>query len=485
VKPIGVILPFRDGGTGRTAQLVEALSSWKKQTEGLSDVYVITDDDETIGHPALLESFSDVKWLTVPSDITLMEKLNYHALDIADKHEYIQFLAHDIVLRTPWESKFIDFLEDVPVGMVYGNDLVHNGKLATHPCIKSSMIKAVGFYGCPAVEHNFFDNYWMAVAQSFGMCMYLSDVIMEHNHPIVGKAKKDKISESIYSMLESDQVKYSNYMNSKVAVDIQNLKNKILDIKLKIVDCFPFYDEFMMLDIRFHELYNLVDHFVIVESPETFTGNPKKLWLSECLQQKYPQYADKVTIITPKLYPGDVNPWEREKYQKNHINKGALAQLNLNDNDVVLVGDADEIIRAENLMRLLAQGVTEDMSLEYDFSYYKFNRVFPHKWYQAKVTLFSKFTDFWTTRYSDVKMIANNSGWHFSYIKDNVAIQDKLNAFSHQEYGDKIKDLNYIQKCIEQGKSLFDDGMTAIRPIDHSFPKYIKENLEALKEWIA
>jgi hypothetical protein len=224
MKPIGIILPFRDGGTGRTEQLVEMLTSWSKQTEGLSEVYIIHDSDESIGHPALLESYVDVHWLSADAGLSLMQKLNVHALDIADKHEYIQFLAHDIVLQTPWESKFIDFLEDVPVGMVYGNDLVHNGKLATHPCIKSNMIKAVGFYGCPAVEHNFFDNYWMAVAQSFGMCMYMSDVIMEHNHPIVGKAKSDKLSEKIYSLLESDQQKYVDYMNNNFNEDLKKLK---------------------------------------------------------------------------------------------------------------------------------------------------------------------------------------------------------------------------------------------------------------------
>lgn len=224
MKPIGIILPFRDGGTGRTEQLVEAVSSWKAQTEDLSELYIITDEDEQINHPVFVESYSGVHWLSVPAGLTLMEKLNYHALDIADQHDYIQFLAHDIVLKTPWESRFIDFLEDVEIGMVYGNDLVHNGRLATHPCIKSSMIKAVGFYGCPAVEHNFFDNYWMAVAQSFGMCMYLPDVVMEHNHPIVGKAEKDKISESIYSMLESDQEKYVEYMNTNFQTDLQMLR---------------------------------------------------------------------------------------------------------------------------------------------------------------------------------------------------------------------------------------------------------------------
>jgi hypothetical protein len=484
VKPIGVILPFRDGGTGRTAQLVEALSSWKKQTEGLSDIYVITDDDETIGHPTLLESFSDVKWLSVPSDITLMEKLNYHALDIADKHEYIQFLAHDIVLQTPWESKFIDFLEDVPVGMVYGNDLVHNGKLATHPCIKSSMIKAVGFYGCPAVEHNFFDNYWMTIAQTLGTCMYLPDVIMEHNHPIVGKAKEDKISHRISNLLKSDHVKFTRYMQSRFAIDVSKLKGDKPIEGRKVVDCFPFYDEFLLLDVRFCELNDFVDHFVIVESKETFTGIPKDLWLKDCLQERYPKYASKVTIITPELFETE-NPWEREQYQMNHINRDTLAPLGLNPDDILIIGDVDEIPRRTVIEYLTYVKDVKTTALEYLFYYYKFNLQFEHKWYHAKITTYKDFVNQCTTRFNSTKSAIANAGWHFSFLKENKKIREKLEAFSHQEYGDEVKDLDYIQMCIDTGKSLFDDGMTAIRPIDHSFPEYIKENLETLKEWIA
>lgn len=230
MKPIGIILPFRDGGTGRTKQLDEALFAWREQTEGLSTVYVITDeDDEAYATSDYTEnSFDeDILWLKVPAGLTLMEKINHHALDVADKHEYIQFLAHDIVLKTPWESRFIDFLEGVPAGMAYGNDLIQSGRLATHPCIKSSMIKAVGFYGCPVVEHNFFDNYWMAIAQALGFVKYFPDIIMEHNHPIVGKAPSDELSKKISNLLSTDQDKYVTYMQNNFTEDVNKIKEAV------------------------------------------------------------------------------------------------------------------------------------------------------------------------------------------------------------------------------------------------------------------
>lgn len=492
MKPIGVVLPFRDGGTGRSEQLVEALASWKKQTEGLSDIYVITDADDPVTHPALLEGCGDVNWLEVPAGLTLMEKINYYALEIADKHEYIQFLAHDIVLRTPWESAFIDALEDFSVGMVYGDDLVHNGRLATHPCIRSSMIKAVGFYGCPAVEHNFFDNYWMSVGQAFGVCLYLPEVVMEHNHPIVNKAKGDSISERIFSLLESDQRKFSQYMQLRFNTDIQKLKGTYVPVTRRVIDCFPFFDEFMLLDIRLQELGDLVDKFVIVESKQTFTGIEKPLYLSEVVANKYAKYADKIEIIVPEV-TGDVyeDAWAREKYQKNHINKAALRHLNLSDDDILLVGDADEFPRREIVKSLVEAWDGKKSAFEHSFYYYKFNYRLAHKWYQAKCVAYGDFVDFWTTRYDSPDLaIVNNAGWHFSYMKTPEKISEKIKSFSHQEHNfEEYTDPEKIAERINKVVDPFDrpDHILTEVAIDDSFPEYIKENLNNLiKEgWVA
>ena len=44
---------------------------------------------------------------------------------------------------------------------------------------------------------------------------------------------------------------------------------------IKIYDCFTFYNEFDLLELRLTELYNYVDYFVIVEADTTFTNRPK------------------------------------------------------------------------------------------------------------------------------------------------------------------------------------------------------------------
>jgi len=46
---------------------------------------------------------------------------------------------------------------------------------------------------------------------------------------------------------------------------------------MKIYDCFPFRNELDLLDLRLSEIYDHVDHFVIVEATSTFQSAPKTL----------------------------------------------------------------------------------------------------------------------------------------------------------------------------------------------------------------
>jgi beta-1,4-mannosyl-glycoprotein beta-1,4-N-acetylglucosaminyltransferase len=47
---------------------------------------------------------------------------------------------------------------------------------------------------------------------------------------------------------------------------------------MKIYDCFPFFNELDILEIRLNELYDVVDYFVLVESRCSFSNNPKLLF---------------------------------------------------------------------------------------------------------------------------------------------------------------------------------------------------------------
>jgi beta-1,4-mannosyl-glycoprotein beta-1,4-N-acetylglucosaminyltransferase len=257
---------------------------------------------------------------------------------------------------------------------------------------------------------------------------------------------------------------------------------------MKVIDCFPFFDEFLMLDVRFKELYDLVDKFVIVESKETFSGIEKPLYLSDCLWEKYPQYADKVEIIVPERKSFS-NAWDREHYQKNHISKEKLSYLNLNDEDLILFADADEIPKRWVIDSMIKNGFNhKGGGFGGNCYYYKFNILTTEWSYRPKWISYGNLTNFTEQRYDETFLMIPDSGWHFSFIKSPEQIKTKIQAFSHQEFNNEsINNISNIKSSIDEVKDLFGRSNVHLKvvPLDDSFPVYIKENLDSLKEWIA
>lgn len=85
------------------------------------------------------------------------------------------------------------------------------------------MIKAVGFFGCPAVQHNCFDNYWMNIVHSLGEIKYFPSIIMDHMHPHAGKANHDNISYHINNLLYQDVSNFDKYMDENKESDIKKI----------------------------------------------------------------------------------------------------------------------------------------------------------------------------------------------------------------------------------------------------------------------
>ena len=69
---------------------------------------------------------------------------------------------------------------------------------------------------------------------------------------------------------------------------------------MKIFDCFMFFNEEMLLDVRLNELNKFVDKFVITESTYTHSGKPKKLLFDI---NKYSKFKDKIKYIIVDQQP--------------------------------------------------------------------------------------------------------------------------------------------------------------------------------------
>src|SRR5690606_38718308 len=121
----------------------------------------------------------------------------------------------------------------------------------------------------------------------------------------------------------------------------------------KIYDAVIFFNELELLKIRFEELYDVVDHFVVVEGSLTFTGNQKPLYFAEN-RHLFSRFEDKIIYVLVEDFPPATSDpqrdsWTREIHQRNGIIRGLC---NCADEDVIIISDTDEIPRREVIASL-------------------------------------------------------------------------------------------------------------------------------------
>ena len=228
---------------------------------------------------------------------------------------------------------------------------------------------------------------------------------------------------------------------------------------MKVFDCFMFYDEDLLLDLRLNILNDFVDHFVIVESKYFHNGKERQLKFDI---KKYKQFENKIIYIVHENEPAGIhkvnkaddksiksyklitNAHLRENEQRNQISRGLN---NATDNDLILISDVDEIPNFESIK--LEKVKNQIVMFEQSIFYYKLNRYLPNfTWYGTKGckkkylkspqwlrNIKSKRFLFWRldTLFSDTKYInkyfINNGGWHFSNLKNAEDIELKLKSY--------------------------------------------------------
>ena len=95
-----------------------------------------------------------------------------------------------------------------------------------------------------------------------------------------------------------------------------------------IIDCFPFFNELDLLEIRLNVLNDVVDKFVLVEASKTQSLIDKPFYFEEN-KDRYSKFLDKIIHVKITDYPKK-DGWAMENYQRNCIVKG-LQQLELKE----------------------------------------------------------------------------------------------------------------------------------------------------------
>lgn len=244
---------------------------------------------------------------------------------------------------------------------------------------------------------------------------------------------------------------------------------------MKIVDCFTFYNEFGMLDLRLKELAGVVDHFVLSESDITFSGSPKDM----LFKQRQAAYADHPIVhIEVSDTPATDSAWDREYWQRNSMAWG-LESLALSDEDIIMVNDVDEIPDPGTLLSLKRTGLDGPRCLEQDLYYYSLRCRYKHiKWHHPKIMPYGFFKTLESAQHarSYPSPVLPRGGWHFSYFGDADFIANKIKAFSHQEFNtEQFTDRAWIEARIAEGSDLFGRGFD-FESVDPESNPYLPAN---------
>lgn len=270
---------------------------------------------------------------------------------------------------------------------------------------------------------------------------------------------------------------------------------------MKIYDCFPFYNELELLDLRLSLLYPYVDHFVLAESTVTHRGDPKPLYFYEN-REKFAQYMDKIIYVRLDYKTKDTcpNDWSIENAQRNILSDGLK---DCAPNDIVIISDADEIaspqlikglknsvlpasanlskshrifrkrgdklnayLRYAKLSYLTHTSHTLNdvlnitpISLSQKHFYYYMNNLHPDKWCGSVVSLYKNMQSPQTLRNLRRRLpIVPDGGWHFAYMggidrilrKVNSTVDETPNAGKNEQY-----DEAYIKECLKKGTLVY------------------------------
>jgi len=246
-----------------------------------------------------------------------------------------------------------------------------------------------------------------------------------------------------------------------------------------LYDCFTFFNELDLLDIRLNTLDEVVDRFVIVEARKTFKGDPRDLVFLPN-KDRYKKFASKIIYVIVGDLPDGDNAWAREAHQRNAILRGLT---NCKQGDYIMVSDVDEIPRPEAVKK--AVQLDDVTILLQDFFYYYLNCKGDEVWRGTRVVPAEKMMPPQVLRHSG-KYAIKDAGWHFSYQGGVEAIVKKIDAFSHQEFNnDYFKDPARIEKAMLEGKDLFGrSNKWWFVDIDETYPNYIRENQDKLSKMI-
>ena len=290
---------------------------------------------------------------------------------------------------------------------------------------------------------------------------------------------------------------------------------------MKIFDCFQYFDEDMMLNLRLNILDKYIDRFVIVENLFMHNGKEKK---KNFKIENFKKFEHKINYVLLDKLPKNLNKLDKntidhnkiienalkiEKKQRNMISEGITSA---GTNDLIFFSDVDEIPNLENF-----EYKNKITVFKQKMMYYKFNLMYPNFiWMGPKAckkkhfksaewlrNIKSKKYPWWRLdtlisekKFTDISFV-ENGGWHFTNVKSAQDIDFKMRNFAHHlEYEESGMSVNNLKNNIKNKTVFYNHFADKTATDKHSseiklekvklelLPSYIGSNLETYRDWI-
>ena len=295
---------------------------------------------------------------------------------------------------------------------------------------------------------------------------------------------------------------------------------------MKIFDCFMFYDEEMLLDIRLNTLDKFIDKFIVVESTFTHSGKKRDLLFDI---KKFQKFKDKINYFVVESLPKgieSINSYDSDDikeskiilnaYKREHHQRNSISNLlkSAEPNDQIIISDVDEIPNLENTN--FNDIKNKIILFNQKMFYYKFNLILENmNWHGSKSCKMKDLISpqwlrdvkdkkyplwridafFSEKKYNDVFFV-EEGGWHFTNIKTPEEIDKELRSYLHHiEYDQSNISANEIDKMIKEKKPVYDllansseakfRSQKKLKTVDMNvLPIYLQKNKEKFNEWI-
>ena len=250
-----------------------------------------------------------------------------------------------------------------------------------------------------------------------------------------------------------------------------------------IIDCFPYFNEKELLELRYNVLKDHVDYFFIADANHTHKGEPKEFTCVETMKELgIPSDQMQVFHVEVPNAQQVQDPWIRERAQRDALS----VPLQMMPPDTIFISsDCDEItnpaaipairkaceeeyVKVKRLSMSMFYGRADTQLVDPEGN--------PFNWVSPVVDTVKGLKEFGTL--SELRAAQDNfvignldSGWHFSWMGDNDKQLEKLKSFAHQEFN-----IPQVQEMVENFEAKPGNTDMLGRP-DHILAPYPTEKL--------